>query len=116
VRTLGALLGGALVGAVSGVAAVLTHTSWWWLALAVGAAAAALWAAQGAARVGLALGWAVAVTRSSLERPEGDYLISANAQGWTLLGCSMLLVVGGLVAAALAAGRARDPRLRGTPS
>ena len=115
-RTLGALVAGALVGLVGGAAGVLTHTSWWWLAVALAGLATGLLAAPGAARVGLAAGWAVAVGRASLERPEGDYLVSAGAQGWTFLGCSLLLVVAGLVSAALGAGHARDLRLRGVPS
>lgn len=115
-RALAALAAGALVGLPSGAAAVLVHADTRWLVLGLAALATALWAAPGAARTGLALGWGYAVARGSLVRPEGDYLVSADAHGWTLLGGSLVLVVAALASAAVGAGRSRDPRLRGGPS
>jgi hypothetical protein len=105
VRTLGTLLAGALVGVVSAAAAVLLHTSWWGLALGLAAAVSTLRWLPSAARAGFALGWAVAVARASITRPEGDHLVSADAAGWTLLACSLVLVVGALASVG-----------RGTPS
>ena len=111
-----AVLAAALAGLVSGVAAVLTHTSWPWLALGVAAAVTALWWLPAGPRLVFAGGWAVAVARASLTRPEGDYLVSDNAQGWTLLAFSVVVVVGALAGTVAGAGRVRDPRIPGPPS
>lgn len=115
-RAVVALLVALLAGVVSGAATVLVHTSWWSMALGLAAALASVVWLSGAARVGFALGWGVALLRASTPRPEGDYLVSADASGWTLLACSLVLVTGALVVAARASGRARDLRLRGAPS
>ena len=115
-RTVAALVATLCVGVVSGAATVLVHTSGWPMALGLAAALAAVLWLRGAGQVGFALGWAVALGRASTPRPEGDYLVSADAPGWTLLACSLVLVVGALVAAARGQGRARDLRLRGAPS
>ena len=110
------LLAGALVGVVSGGAAVLVHTSWWWLALGIATALSTLRWLPPAPRVGFALGWGVAVARGSFVRPEGDYLVSGDAQGWTLIASSLVLLTGTLVGAGLGAARADDQGVRGTPS
>ena len=115
-RTVAGLLAGAVAGTVSGAAAVLVHPSWWWLALGLLTGLATLRWLRGAWRVGFALGWGAAVVRGSLTRPEGDYLVSADPQGWTLLAGSLVLVVGALVSAAVGQGRPHDPHVRGTPS
>ena len=113
---LAGFLGAALAGLVTGAAAVLTHTSWWWLALATAAALTTLGWLRGGLRVAFAAGWCVAVARASLTRPEGDYLVSANAPGWTLLALTLVLLVGALLSAALGARRARDLGVRGRSS
>ena len=115
-RTVAALVAALCVGVVSGAATVLVHTSWWSMALGLAAALTTVLWLRGAAQVGFALGWAVVVGRASAPRPEGDYLVSADPPGWTFLACSLVLVVGALVAAARGPGRARDLRLRGAPS
>lgn len=98
------LLGGVVLGVVSGVAAVVLHQEWTWLLLAAVAAVAAMrWLGPGAGRVGFALGWAVVVLRGALTTPAGDYLVPANARGWALLATSLVLVL-----AALLPARQRD--------
>jgi hypothetical protein len=107
---------GLLGGAVSGAAAVLTHSSWTWLVCAVVAGVATLRWLPAAAGLCFAAGWVLPVARASLTRPEGDFLVSADAQGWTLLASSFLLLLGALARAVRHGVRARDLRLRGTPS
>lgn len=113
---LAAVVAAGLAGLVSGVAAVLTHTSWPWLALGVAAAVTTLWWLPAGPRLVFAGGWAVAVARTSLTRPEGDYLVSDNAQGWTLLAFSVVVVVGALAGTVVGPRRVRDPRIPGPPS
>ena len=115
-RAVAALLVAAPVGVVSGAATVLVHTSWWALLLGLTTGLTTVLWLTGAGRVGFALGWGLSLLRATTGRPEGDYLVSADASGWTLLICSLALVVGALVAAARGAARDRDQRLRGAPS
>ncbi len=89
------LVGGALLGTC---AAVLT--SWpLGLVLGVAAGAAALWALPRgvATRLALATGWAVAVLRLALRRPEGDYVVPADVGGYVLLATSLVLVLAAIV-------------------
>ena len=104
-----------LVGAASGLAAVAVHREPWGWALGVGAAVAAALALPPTwwGRLAFCLGWAAAVVRLSLARPEGDYLVGADLRGYGLLGAAFVLTLVGVVG--LARGRAReDPRAAGS--
>ena len=64
-------------------------------------------------RLAFCLGWAAAVVRLSLARPEGDYLVGADLRGYGLLGVALVLTLVGVVG--LARGRARaDTREAGS--
>lgn len=115
VRSLVGFLGAALVGAVSGAAGVLVHQLWWGLALALAAAlVTTAWLPAGSLRVGFAFGWMLAVSRATLTLPGGDYLISADAAGWSLLAGSLVLLVAALVTVGRRPGRADDRGDRGS--
>ncbi|QZY28480.1 hypothetical protein [Nocardioides coralli] len=76
-----------LVGAVTGVAAVAVHATWWGLPLVLVGLVAAL-AAVGPGwltRLPFALGFAAAVGVAVVPRAEGDVAVSADAPGWSLL-------------------------------
>lgn len=112
-RALAALV----VGAGSGVAATLLHPEWWGLALALVTGLVVLaWLPPGLARLTFAIGWCVPVLRGALERPAGGFLIASDAQGWSLLGGSFVLLVAALMTVAPRRGRAEDPGLQGSPT
>lgn len=111
------LLGGLGLGVVSGGAAVVLHQAWGWLVLAAAAAGAVMtWLRPGAARMGFAAGWTVAVLRGALPKPEGDYLVPANGPGWTLLAGSLALVLAALVTLRPRGRRVDDHGDRPTPT
>lgn len=88
-----------LAGAVVGCCVVLLHGYWWGLLLGIAATAALLVAVPGgwSLRLAFALGW-VAVTLALLgERPEGDYLVRQDVNGYVLLGAGVGVLVGGVV-------------------
>lgn len=87
----GLLLGGAVVG----LAAVALHTIWWGLLLGAAATAATLYALPPGwwLRASFGVGWAATVGFLSVPRPEGDYLISADANGYLLLGLGVVVLV-----------------------
>lgn len=87
------LTAGLALGLVSGIATVVLHQSWWLVLGLSAAAVSVLWLRPGAARLGFATAWGVAVLRGTLDRPEGDYLVPANAAGWTLLAGSLMLLL-----------------------
>jgi hypothetical protein len=96
------LLAGAallVVGAVTAVATVALHD--WWRGLAFGAVVTLLVAyalpAGWSTRLPYAAGWDAMVGWLTVPRPEGDYVISADAQGYALLGLGLLLLAGCVV-------------------
>jgi len=91
----GCLLGGALTG----LAAVLLHGYWWGLVLGLAATAAALVALPGGwwRRLPYGVGYAGQVALLAPERPEGDYLISADAEGYLLLASAVAVLVAAMV-------------------
>lgn len=104
-RTLLALV----VGVVSGAAGTLLHQRWWGLALALVTALVVLaWLPPGAGRVAFALGWCVPVLRGVLERPDGGFLIGADAPGWSFLAGSVVLLLAALATAMAGRGRAGE--------
>jgi len=92
---LGLLLGGAVVG----LAAVALHTLWWGLLLGALATAATVYALPPGwwLRAPFGVGWGALVGYLSVPRPEGDYVISADTNGYLLLGLAVGVVVVSLV-------------------
>ncbi|WP_435745905.1 hypothetical protein [Nocardioides sp. SYSU DS0663] len=93
-----AALGCFLLGAAVAVAAVALHQLWWGLALAAAAALAALVALPaGWWRAPYAAGFVGVLAWTMRARPEGDYLISADTTGYTLLALGLLVLLVALV-------------------
>jgi peptidoglycan/LPS O-acetylase OafA/YrhL len=90
VVALALLLGGAVVG----VAAVALHTIWWGLLLGGLATAATVYALPAGwwLRAPFGVGWAGLVAYLSVPRPEGDYVISSDANGYLLLGLALVVL------------------------
>lgn len=104
-----------LVGAVSGAAGVLVHQAWWGLALALAAALASIaWLPRGLLRPAFAAGWLASVARASVTAPGGDFLIAADAAGWSFLAGSLVLLVAALATARSGPGRVEDQGVRGS--
>jgi len=87
-----------LSGAATGVATVALHDLGWGLALALAATAAAVVALPAGwwARLAFVVGWDLMVAWLTFPRPEGDYVISQDAQGYTVLGAGLVLIVVGI--------------------
>lgn len=87
-----------VVGALTGLASVAVHGLWWGLVLAVAATLVVLlWLPAGWwSRLAFALGWVGLVGWLVNPRPEGDYAISGDLAGLSLLGLGLLVVVIGL--------------------
>lgn len=97
-KALAAVVGAAVVGAISGVAGTLLHQQWWGLLLALAAGLVSLsWLPPGGVRLAFAVGWCLTVLRGVLERPGGGFLIGSEASGWTFLAGSFVLLVAALV-------------------
>jgi hypothetical protein len=94
-----------VLGLVVGSCAALLSSLWWGLLLGVVATVALAVAARPGwgARVPLAVGWAVAVLRLALRRPEGDYVVGSDSGGYALLALGLSLVVAALVTVPLRA-------------
>ncbi|MDQ4051503.1 MAG: DUF6113 family protein [Actinomycetota bacterium] len=95
-----ALVGGLLcTGLVVGVASVAVHNTWWGLPLALAATAATAYALPGGwtRRAPFVLGWSAVVAALALPRPEGDFVIAGDVNGYVLLGFGLVLLVAGLV-------------------
>lgn len=86
------------VGAGTALATVAVHELWWGLPLALVATAAALVALPAGwwARLPFALGWTAFVGWVVTPRPEGDYAISSDWRGYTVVGVALLLLVIGI--------------------
>jgi len=97
-----------VVGAGSAVAAVAVHGHWWGLALTIAAVLATLVALGPgwATRLPFAAGFGLGVLRLALGRPEGDFLVAADAPGYLLL-LLALVVVAAAVATLPRPGRGR---------
>ncbi|ABL80674.1 MULTISPECIES: hypothetical protein [unclassified Nocardioides] len=93
-----AALGLLVAGAVTGVAVVALHPIGWGLALglvATGAVVAALPAGWWS-RLAFVVGWDLLVGWLTFPRPEGDYVISQDLPGYTVLGAALVLIVVGI--------------------
>lgn len=98
VRLLGPILAFA-VGAITSLAVVALHQSWWWLALAVaGTCAASLAPPDGAwLRIPFALGWLCVVVAAVLGKPEGDFVLASDPRGYVVLVGGLAVLVGAAV-------------------
>lgn len=80
-------------GALSGTAAVMLHQRWWALALIVVALMATVLAVPSGwwTRLPFAVGFVAVLGLAMLPRGEGDYLVGADPQGYTMLGLGFAL-------------------------
>lgn len=87
-----------VAGAATGLAAVALHERWWGLLLALVATASTLAALPPGwwSRLAFALGWTGLVGWLVNPRPEGDYAISQDGPGYTILGAALVVLVVGL--------------------
>jgi hypothetical protein len=87
-----------VAGAGTGLATVAVHEVWWELALAVAATSFALLALPAGwwTRLPFALGWAAMVGWLVPARPEGDYAIGQDPQGYVVLGLAVAVLVVGI--------------------
>ncbi|MCW2844678.1 MAG: hypothetical protein JWN22_2594 [Nocardioides sp.] len=101
-----------LAGAVTGLATVALHELWWGLLLALVATAATLTALPPGwwSRLAFALGWTGLVGWVVNPRPEGDYAISQDPPGYTLLGAALVVLLVGLATLPRPDGRPRRAR------
>ena len=78
---------------------VLLHGYAWGLALGLAATAATLVALPGGwwARLPFALGWTALLAVVTPQRPEGDYLVAADAKGYALLVAGIVVLAAGFV-------------------
>ncbi len=90
-----AAVGLLLAGAATGVATVALHEMWWGFAFAAVTTVVVVLALPPGwwSRLPFVLGWDLMVGWLSFTRPEGDYLISQDVQGYAVLGLSLVLLV-----------------------
>ncbi|WP_121254996.1 DUF6113 family protein [Nocardioides ferulae] len=90
-----------LLGAAVGVAATAVHALDWGLPLAIAATLVPVYALPRGwwTRLAFALGWASMVAWLTTPRAEGDYVISADWRGYTLLAAAVAITVAGIVTA-----------------
>ena len=92
-----AAVGLLVAGAVTGLAAVAVHEMVWGFVLAAAATAVTVFALPpGLLRLAFVVGWAATVGWLTVPRPEGDYLISQDWQGYALLGIGIGILVSGV--------------------
>lgn len=83
-----------VLGAAVGTATVWVHPLVWGLPLGVLATVAALFAAPaGWRRLAYGVGWVASAGWFVLARPEGDFVVSRDPAGYTLLGLGLAVVV-----------------------
>ena len=84
-----------VLGGVVGGLSVAVHGLLVGLVLLVVATAATAAALPGgwSTRLPFGLGWLAVVFYASRPRPEGDYLVAADARGYTLLGLGVVLLL-----------------------
>jgi hypothetical protein len=87
-----------VAGALTGLAAAALHEIGWGLALAAVTTGVALVALPRgwSSRLAFALGWTGLVGWLVVPRPEGDYVVSADAPGYALIGLALAVLVVGL--------------------
>jgi hypothetical protein len=87
-----------LAGALTGLTAVAVHELLWGFVLALVATAVTVFALPAGwwSRLAFVLGWVLTVGWLAVPRPEGDYLVSQDWQGYGVLAFGMVLLVAGL--------------------
>ena len=87
-----------LAGAVTGITTVAVHELVWGFVLATAATVLTVFALPPGwwTRLAFVAGWVVMVGWLTVPRPEGDYLISQDWQGYAVLGLGMVLLVVGV--------------------
>ena len=93
-RILGAV-GLLLAGAATGVATVALHELWWGLAFGLVATVITVLALPAGwwSRLSFVAGWDLMVGWLAFPRPEGDYVISQDVQGYAVLALGLVLLV-----------------------
>lgn len=83
-----------LAGAATALATVAVHQFWWGLVLGAAATTAALVAVGRGwwTRLPFGVGWAALVAWVAPTRAEGDFVISGNTQGLTLLAVAFVVL------------------------
>ena len=104
------------LGAGTAVASVAVHELGWGFALAVSAPLVTLLALPPGwwSRLPFALGWTGGVAWLAGPRPEGDYVISSDWQGYALIGMALVVMVLGIATLPRPRGRRRE-RGRASP-
>ncbi|GAB6986708.1 hypothetical protein [Nocardioides pyridinolyticus] len=97
-RRLAAATGLLVAGAATAVAAVALHDLGWGFALTVAAVLAAVVALPAGwwSRLAFVAGFDAVLGWLAVPRPEGDYLVSQDWQGYGLLAFGLVLLVGAL--------------------
>lgn len=105
-----------LLGLGVGVCAVAVHDYAWGLVLALAATAATLVALPPGwwSRLAFALGWVAVLVAVTPERPEGDFLVSGDLDGYLLLGAGVVVFGAGFVGLVAPRGAPRDSGSSGT--
>jgi hypothetical protein len=85
-----------MAGLATGILTVAVHQRWWSLALGVSVALLLLLTAPPGwwTRLPYGLGFAAAVGLLAVPRPEGDYLIAADLEGFIVLGTALVVLIG----------------------
>lgn len=86
-----------VAGVATGVATVAVHELVWGFALAAVATVVTVVALPaGSRRLAFVVGWDATVGWLTVPRPEGDYLISQDWQGYAVLGLGLAVLVAGV--------------------
>lgn len=112
-RVVGALLL-LLAGVATSIATVALHPRWWGLLLGAAATLTVLHAlGRGwSTRLPFGVGWAGLVAVVAPTRPEGDFVISADAPGYALLGLALVVLLWSVATLPRPGGAARAGRSR----
>ncbi len=84
-----------IAGALVSVASIALHSLWWGLLLVALTLAAALWALPAGwwTRLAFGLGWLGALVLLLSPRPEGDYVVSSDVNGYALMGFGLVVLM-----------------------
>lgn len=88
-----------LLGAAVAVASIAVHRTWSGILLAGAGTLAAMWAVHWPApraATTFAAGWLAVLLVAVAGRGEGDYVVSSDAIGWTLIGFGFVVLVTGI--------------------
>lgn len=97
-----------LLGAAVALCTVLLHDDWWGLLLGLATTGATLVALPGGwARMPFGVGWAAMTAYCLQKRPEGDFLISQDLAGWTVVVAAVVVLIVSMIGA-----RRADPASR----